>query len=148
MSLESALRSSSSRSMRSTKLLSRSPAIPPTSGIGGSMLVLLGGEAGLLIGARLPLVLAAPFVVRHAVDDLARLRVAELDALFPGGGAVPFRQAIAAEPGEVHQVDVLHVGTLAQVLDEGAERRGFEFGAGLVVDLLVHGGSSPMLGFM
>src|SRR5580704_220697 len=133
MSLESALRSSSRRSMRSTKLLSRSPAIPPTSGMRASVLVLLGGEGGLLLGGRLLLVLLAPLVVGHAVDDLARLRVAELDALFLGRRAVPFRQAVAAEPGQVHQVDILHVGTLAQMRDEGAEGRGFEFGAGLVV---------------
>ena len=79
--------------------------------------------------------LLAPFVIGHAVDDLARLGIAERDTLLLGGGAVPFRQAIAAEAGEVHQVDVLHIGALAQMRQQRAERRGFELGAGLVVHL-------------
>ena len=111
------------------------------------VLVRLSGEGGLLLGARLFLVLFAPFVIGHAVDDLARLRVGKLDALVLGRGAVPFRQAVAAEPGEVHQVDVLHVGALAQMRDEGAKGRGFKFGARLVVDLLVHR-DPPVLGLM
>src|SRR6185437_5384154 len=98
-----------------------------------SMLVLRGGEGGLLLRARLLLMLLAPLVVGHAVNDLARLRVGKLDTALPGGLAVPSRQAIAAEPGQIHQVDILHIGALAQMRDEGAERRGFEFGAGLVV---------------
>src|SRR6185437_3524043 len=101
-----------------------------------SVLVRLGGGKGrLLLGRRLLLVGLAPLVVRHAVDDLAGLGVAERDAFFLGRGAVPFRQAVATEAGKVHQVDVLHIGTLAQVRDEGAKRRGLELGAGLVVHL-------------
>src|SRR5258708_29446908 len=59
------------------------------------MLRLSRGEGGLLLGARFLLMLLAPFVVGHAVDDLARLGITECDALLLGGGAVPFRQAIA-----------------------------------------------------
>src|SRR5258708_2231991 len=150
MSAPSAFFSSSSRSMRSIKDLSRSPAIPPTSGMRtpASVLMLLRrGEGGLLVRRRLLLVLLAPFVVGHAVDDLARLRVGQRHALFLGGGAVPFRQAVAAESGQVHQVDVLHVRALAQMLNESAEGRGFELSAGLVVDL-VHGRSPPVLNLM
>src|SRR6476646_3362367 len=99
------------------------------------MLRLRRGESGLLLGARFLLVLFAPFVIGHAVDDLARLGIAERDALLLGRGAIPFRQAVAAEAGEVHQIDVLHIGALAQMRDEGAERRRFELGAGLVVHL-------------
>src|SRR5438105_2678423 len=99
------------------------------------MLRLRRGESGLLLGARFLLVLLAPFVIGHAVDDLARIGIAERDALLLGRGAVPFRQAVAAEAGEVHQIDVLHIGALAQMRDERAERGGFEFGAGLVVHL-------------
>src|SRR5579872_6974039 len=186
MSAASAFFSSSSRSIRSMNDFSRSPAIPPTSGMlspiplklrikstvssekaestekrmcsrpwtllsrrdenvlrlvpprpSGSVLV-LGREGRLLIRARLLLVLLAPFVVGHAVDDLARLRIGERDALFFGRLAIPARQTVAAEAGEVHQVDVLHVGALAQMRDQGAERRRFELGAGLVVDRFVH----------
>ena len=42
------------------------------------------------------------------------------------GVAVPVRQAVAAEAGEVHQVDVLDVAAFAQVLDQPAEGGGFE----------------------
>src|SRR5215471_18926174 len=152
MSPLSARFSSSSRSIRSMNERNRSPAIPPRSGIHPpnenevgiravpcpllpSMLRLRRGERRLLLGRRFLLVFLAPLVIRHAVDDLARLGIAERDALLLGRGAVPFRQAVAAEAGEVHQIDVLHIGALAQMRDEGAERRRFEFGAGLVVHL-------------
>src|SRR6476659_10117890 len=154
MSPLSARFSSSSRSIRSMNERNRSPAIPPMSGIQSpllkkpknqnqrrplsalrSMLRLRRGESGLLLGARFLLVLLAPFVIGHAVDDLARFGIAEPDALLLGCGAVPFRQAVAAEAGEVHQIDVLHIGALAQMRDERAERRRFKLGAGLVVHL-------------
>src|SRR6266852_6864431 len=140
MSAASVRFSSSSRSIRSMNERRRSPAIPPTSGIVpptlyACVLGLRSGGGGLLLGARFLLVLLAPFVIGHAVNDLARLGVAERDALLIGRGAVPFRQAVAAEAGEVHQVDVLHVGALAQMRNQRAERRGFELGAGLVVHI-------------
>src|SRR5579863_9663933 len=99
------------------------------------MLRLRGGEGRLLFGCRLLLVLLAPRVIGHAVDDLAGFGIAERDALFVGRGAVPFRQAVAAEAGEVHQIDVLDVGAFAQMRDQRAERRRFELGTGLVVHL-------------
>src|SRR5947207_724211 len=99
------------------------------------MLRLRRGESGLLLGARFLLELLAPFVIGHAVDDLARFGIAERDALLLGRGAVPFRQAVAAEAGEVHQIDVLHIGAFAQMRDQRAERRRFELGAGLVFPL-------------
>ena len=40
--------------------------------------------------------------------------------------AVPVGQAVAAEAGEVHQVDVLDVGAFAQVVDKPPERRRLE----------------------
>src|SRR6266852_8783255 len=140
MSAASVRFSSSSRSIRSMNERSRSPAIPPTSGIVpptlyACVLGLRSGEGGLLLGARFLLVLLAPLVIGHAVDDLARLGVAERNALLLGRGAVPFRQAVAAEAGEVHQIDVLHVGALAQMRDQRAERRGLKLGAGLVIHL-------------
>ena len=46
--------------------------------------------------------------------------------------AVPFRQAVAAEAGEVHQVDVLDVRPLAKMPDQPPERGRFKLGAGLV----------------
>src|SRR5262249_15179214 len=112
--------SSSSRSMRSMNERSRSPAIPPISAIFPpikrvSVLRLRRGEGRLLLRRRLLLVLLAPLVVWHPVDDLAGVGIGHRDALLLGGGAVPFRQAVAAEAGQVHQIDVLHVGALAQM---------------------------------
>src|SRR5262249_16385234 len=61
---------------------------------------------------------------------------------FLGRGAVPFGQAIAAEPGEVHQVDVLHVGALAQMLYQATKSGRLELNAGLVVHVSAPLGSS------
>src|SRR6476661_7165080 len=65
-------------------------------------LMLRGGllEGRLLLGRGLFLVLLAPFVVGHAVDDLAAFVLAHGDALFVGGVLHPVRQAVAAEAGE------------------------------------------------
>src|SRR5713101_2760433 len=96
-------------------------------------MLMAGGETGFLLGARLFLILRLPFLVRHAVDDLARLGIGQVDAALAGGGTVPFRQAVAAEAGKVHQIDILHVLALAQMLDEAAEGRGLQLDAGLIV---------------
>src|SRR4051794_37614741 len=153
MSALSARFSSSSRSMRSMNDLSCSPAIPPTSGIRSPFPVLTdaikpqaGAQASvlrlrsrkrrLLFRRRFLLMLFAPFVVRHAVDNLARLGVRQSDPTFLGRRAIPFRQTVAAEPGEVHQVDVLHIGALAQMRDKRAKCRGLQLGAGPGVNLV------------
>src|SRR5579875_3827333 len=84
---------------------------------------------------RLGLILLLPFVVRHAIDGLARFGIGQLDAALLGALAIPARQAIAAEAGEVHQIEILHVRALAQMRDQLAEGAGFELGAGLGVDI-------------
>src|SRR5471032_3078369 len=89
---------------------------------------------GLFLVARgLFVVLGVPFVVGHAVDDLAGLGIGDFDPLFAGFLAIPARQAVAAETGQIHQVDVLNVGALLQVRHQPAKGGGFELGAGLVV---------------
>src|SRR5690349_14949298 len=89
---------------------------------------------GLVLVARsFLLVLGLPLVVGHPIDDLARGRIGDLDALLARLLAVPARQAVAAEAGEIHQIDVLHVRALLQVRDQAAEGGGLEFGLGLVV---------------
>src|SRR5690606_21436906 len=104
----------------------------------GSVLVRL-GEGLFLLGARLFLMLRFPLIIRHAVHDLARLRVCQRLAGLLRRLAIPARQAIAAEAGQIHHVDVLHIRPLAQMLDQAAEGGGFEFRAGLVVHAsLVH----------
>src|SRR5262245_9263957 len=95
-------------------------------------------EGGLLLRARLLLVLRLPVPVRHAVDNLARLVLAQPLPLLLGGFLIPVGEAVAAEAGEVHQVDVLHVGAFAQVRDELAVSCGLKLGTGLVVEV-AHG---------
>jgi len=64
---------------------------------------------------------------------LARLLQVHVEALVLGGGAIPLGEAVAAEAGEVHQVDVLHVRPLAQLRHQRPERGRFEGGSGVVV---------------
>src|SRR5690606_19373915 len=61
--------------------------------------------------------------IGHAVDDLAGPVLVEGDAGLLGRVAIPVGQTVAAEAGEVHQVDVLDVAALAQMPDQPAERR-------------------------
>src|SRR5262245_27263386 len=98
-----------------------------------SMLLACFFERGFLVGRRLFLILRLPFLERHAVHGLAALVLRHCHALGVGGILHPVRQAVAAEAGEVHQVDVLHVGARAQMLEQAPERGGFELRAGLVV---------------
>src|SRR5215469_3155010 len=90
-------------------------------------------ECRPLLGGGFLLVFRPPFVIGHAIDDLARFGIGERDATVFGFRTIPFREAVAAKAGEVHQIDVLNVGPLAEMLHEAAERRGLEFDAGLVV---------------
>src|SRR5947209_19575395 len=62
-----------------------------------------------------------PGLVGHAVDRLAALVLADPNALGVGLFLHPVRQAVAAEAGQVHQVDVLDVGAGAQMLDQAPE---------------------------
>src|SRR6266404_4628885 len=132
MSPLSARFSSSSRSMRSMKDFSCSPATPPTSGMDPLFphhdaapaarwqkiaagpgrrkaeawtcrtSVILGGEGGFLLGAGLFLIFRPPFVVGHAIDDFPRLRFRQRHAALLGFGAIPLREAVPAEAGQVH----------------------------------------------
>src|SRR5262245_61049943 len=86
---------------------------------------------------RLGLVLGLPGLVRHPVDDLPRLFLAEREPLSRGRLMVPAGETIAAEARKLHQVDVLHVGPLAQMRYEPAEGGGLELGPGALVELPV-----------
>ena len=94
----------------------------------------LGATLPILLRRRLRLVTRLPLRLRHAVDRLPALVPGHRHAALVGGFLHPVRQAIAAEAGEIHQVDVLHVGAAAQMLDQAAVDRGFEFRGGLLVD--------------
>src|SRR5690606_15703041 len=95
------------------KRLRRSP-LPPSAGLArrgpGSAVAPAGVlERGQLLRRRLALVAGLPLVERLAVHDRACLVLVERDAVFRGRLAIPIGQAVAAEAGEDHQVDVLHV---------------------------------------
>jgi hypothetical protein len=63
-------------------------------------------------------------------------------ALIPGHGQAyglgltqhPTGQAVSAEAGEIHHLDVLHVRAATQVADHTAEYRRLEFDASFVID--------------
>ncbi len=110
-------------------------------------LVLVRGfpEGSLLILGGLFLMLGLPFLVRHAVDRLSALVLAHRHAVRIGRILHPVGQAVAAEAGEVHEIDVLHVGARAQVLEQPAERGRLELGARLLVDCGVAGHGCGLL---
>src|SRR6267154_5290557 len=89
---------------------------------------------GFLLATRFALVFGLPLLIRHAVDRFAALVLAERDAGLVGLLLHPVGQAVAAEAGEIHQVDVLHVDPRAQMVDQTPEDGCFELGAGLVVE--------------
>ena len=72
--------------------------------------------------------LVLPLTVRHSVYGLPRIRVADVHPAFLRGGQVPFRQAVAAETRQIHQVDILHIRAFLEVLYQAAERSGFDLG--------------------
>ncbi len=62
--------------------------------------------------------------------------VVELGAALLGGAHQPLGEAVAAEVGQDHQVDVLDLLVLVQVAQQAAEGGRLEFGAGRVVQVL------------
>jgi len=67
--------------------------------------------------------LCLPSLIGHAVDDLSRLFFIERQALSGGSLLVPVREAVTAESGKLHQVNILHVTALAQMFNESTKRR-------------------------
>src|SRR6516225_8104039 len=91
-------------------------------------------EGGELRRRGVGLVLGLPLLERHAVDGLAALVLGHRHATSVGGVLDPIGKTVATEAGEIHQVDVLHVGARTQVLDQPAERGCLERGAGVLID--------------
>lgn len=82
-----------------------------------------------LLGGRRRLEAVFPFLIRHAINRLQSIRIGEfVHAQFLGSRMVPFGQAIAAEIGDDHELDVLHLGMRAEMIHQPAEYRGLEFG--------------------
>lgn len=71
--------------------------------------------------------LLLPLINGHAVNVLLCLAVIHIHCLGFGRSQVPFCQAVTAESGQVHQVDILHIGPVLQVFDQSAKCRGFNF---------------------
>lgn len=69
-------------------------------------------ERLLLLRAGRDLITVLPISMGHAVDVLTSLIVVKRNAVQFGFGTIPFGQTIAAETGQVHQIDVLYVGAV------------------------------------
>lgn len=92
------------------------------------MFFLRGIECGQLFWRGLGLMCRFPLRKRFAVDVFARGVFCHRDSLRVGGLAIPGGQAIPAETGQDHQVDVLYIGARrVQVREQATKRRGFEF---------------------
>src|SRR5690606_37425859 len=102
---------------------------PPEHGGPGSAVVLARGlERGQLFRRGLALVAGLPLGEGHAVDGLAGLFLVHFEPGLERGLAVPVGQAVAAEAGQDHQVDVLDVGArLVEVPQQPAERGRLQF---------------------
>src|ERR1700690_3523199 len=87
-----------------------------------------------LLGAGGSLVGRLPGLVGHAIDRLPALVLAHGRALGFGFLLEPVGQAVAAEAREIHQIDILNVGTRAQMLDKAPKDGGFKFRSGFVVN--------------
>src|SRR5690606_34564876 len=68
----------------------------------------------------------------------AGLIVVDTLAVFFRSGDIPLGQAVPAEAGQVHQVDILDVLAFVQVSQQPPEHSGFDLGA------LVHCRSTPV----
>ena len=88
---------------------------------------LRGVERGQLFLRGRFLVLLLPLLERLTVDPLARFLATDRRACGLGGFLIPVGQTVAAETGEDHQIDVLHVRSFAQMRQQAAERSGFQF---------------------
>ncbi len=73
------------------------------------------------------LVITFPFIHGHAVNRLSGLVVVHIQSSVSGCSQVPFGQAVAAETGQVHQVNILNIAASLQVLEESAKRGRFDF---------------------
>src|SRR6185312_13463626 len=86
-----------------------------------------------LLGTRRALMRRFPGLVGHAVDGLAALVLAHRRALGVGFFLQPIGKAVAAEPREIHQIDILDVAAGPQMFDQPSEHRRFKFRSGLLV---------------
>ena len=100
-----------------------------------------GFKQGLLRGSCLLLVAFFPFAWRHAVDKFAGRILIHCDILIRSRLAIPVTQTVAAESGEIHEIDILHVGPGAQMSHQSSENGRFELFARALIHLLIPGWS-------
>jgi pheromone shutdown-related protein TraB len=81
--------------------------------------------------------LGFPLLVRHAVNRFTCFAIGHGYASILGFSAVPLRKAIATKASEVHDVEILHVGSAAKMCDQAAKRCGFNFGSSCIVHAAV-----------
>src|SRR5882762_8879800 len=86
-----------------------------------------------LLGTGHTLISRLPCLIGHAIDGLAALVLAHRRALGVRRLLQPVGQAVAAEAGEVHQIDVLDIAEGAQLFDETPDLRLFKFCSVFVV---------------
>src|SRR6056297_1143876 len=92
------------------------------------------GKSGLLVWSGLGLIGRFPLIHAHAIENFTRFHLVHVDAAGVRRLLIPATQAIAAEAGEFHHVDVLHIRPVFhQVLTQAAKGRRFEFHAGLFI---------------
>lgn len=83
-------------------------------------------ESGDFIGIGGGLVAFFPDFEGHAVDDFTTFGISDGMALAFGGLAIPPREAIAAKSGLAHEVDILDIMAIAEMIDETAIDGGLE----------------------
>jgi hypothetical protein len=100
------------------------------------VLALRGFKSRKLLGRRLFLILGFPVRERLAIDSFARGSFADVDSARLRRFAIPVGETVSAEARGDHQIDVLHVGTPAEMVEKTAECGRFELEL-----LLVHDGA-------
>lgn len=65
--------------------------------------------------AKLFLIFFLPLTVGHAVNNLPGLVIVHVDTPFLGRCKIPFGQAVPAEAGQIHKVNVLYFGMFSKV---------------------------------
>src|SRR5690606_6708047 len=78
-------------------------------------------ERCLLVRRSLCLIARTPFIVWHAIDDFSRRFLVERDPRCLSCLPIPVGEAVPAKTGQVHQIDVLNIGTLAQMRDQASK---------------------------
>ena len=79
------------------------------------------------------LVFLLPLGVRHSVNNLLGLFFIELNSFILSRLSVPVTETISAKTRKIHEVDILYLFVLIQVLYQMSEYSGFKFNPGLIV---------------